>query len=136
MKNKEKYVDVLAKCASDRYISFGVDKETGEPKMCGSVNDSIICGECAFYGEVDCSSGRTRWLEAEADKWADFRDLKKGDVVFIKCGTLWMPVIFISLECGTLFYMLVADEDRKIFDRCHEDDPSRVRKDISHIELY
>lgn len=62
MKNKEKYEKLVLSFACDKNNSFGVDKKTGEMKMCSEMH----CVECLFCGKIEtCRASRREWLEQE-----------------------------------------------------------------------
>ena len=62
MKNKEKYEGLVLSFACDKNNSFGVDKKTGEMKICSELH----CTECLFYRKIEtCRASRRKWLEQE-----------------------------------------------------------------------
>lgn len=127
MKNKEKFDGFLTECLVN-VARFGVDEVTKQPFLC----ENMSCSNCKFKNlGKSCANFRTEWLEEESDKWEGYRHLKRGDVVFVKMGTIWLPVIFVCFECNKLVYTSCADDDGEF--PCHTesvDDPRHVRKDI------
>lgn len=127
MKNREKFEGFLTECLVN-VARFGVDEVTKQPFLC----ENMSCINCKFKNlGKSCANFRTEWLEEESDKWEGYRHLKRGDVVFVKQGTIWLPVIFVGFECNELVYTSCADDDGQFI--CHsesEDDPRHVRKDI------
>lgn len=130
MKNREKYNDIVVKCASMNDVSFGVNKHTGEPEICALSNGYgkvIACENCAFYrsGRV-CYAYRKEWLESEAesveDIWSGFRDLKRGDLIMINKGLLWSPYLFVEFEDDSIVYT------RRFQLLLRESDPRCVKK--------
>lgn len=132
MKNKEKYEGFLTECLVNGR-RFGVDEATRQPFLC----DNMTCSNCKFRNlGKSCANFRTEWLEEEHDKWEGYSHLKRGDVVFVKMGTIWLPVIFVCFENNELVYTSCADDDGEF--PCHVDkvsDPRHVRKDIRRVEL-
>ena len=134
MKNKEKYKNEL----EDLMIkgkSFGIHKTTGELIGC---NCSLAsCSVCAFRETTKtCMEFRKEWLDEEHNKWEGYSHLKRGDAVFVKMGTIWLPVIFVCFECNELVYTSCADDDGEFpFHVGKESDPRHVRKDIRRVEL-
>ena len=62
MKNKEKYIDKIAKVACAWHRSFGVDKDTGKVGVCSD----ITCSGCKFDDDDrECERCRLEWLEQE-----------------------------------------------------------------------
>lgn len=62
MKNKEKYEKLVLSLACDKNNSFGVDKKTGEMKICSEMH----CTECLFHEKIEtCRISRRKWLEQE-----------------------------------------------------------------------
>lgn len=132
MKNKEKFDGFLTECLVNGR-KFGVDEATKQPYLCTNME----CNACKFrnLGKT-CSNFRMEWLDEEHDKWEGYSHLKRGDVVFVKIGSLWFPVIFVYFECNELVYTSCADDDGEF--PCHVDkvsDPRFVRKDIKPVEL-
>lgn len=132
MKNKEKYNDFLLECSTDDNISFGVDKLTGEPKVCCSIyseKNQIRCSGCKFGSRLCAPKRRKEWLEEEADEWSDFRNLKNGDIIMFNVGAFWYPVIFVKLdEFGLCYTVGMNANDNAVCAIEHESDPRRVRK--------
>lgn len=110
MKNREKYADFLVDAMSVRGYSFGVDKETGEPKVCASFDiytaHHVTCENCALYktGSSSCLESRKKWLNEDVDEWADFRDLKKGDIILVNKNGFWHPYVFDCFIGNKLMY--------------------------------
>lgn len=106
MKNREKYVDFLLKCAANNTVSFGVDKITGEPKVCSSSSamDEIKCTNCKFGTTFCGEKTRNEWLDEECDPWSEFRDLKKGDIILVNKNGFWHPYVFDCFIGNKLMY--------------------------------
>lgn len=134
MKNREKYNDFLVDAMSVRGYSFGVDKKTGEPKVCASFDSytayNVNCEECAFYeiGTPSCLACRKKWLNEECDPWLEFKSLKKGDLILIKKGLSMYPYIFVSIEDDGLTYAAFIGSDGSYSCLMKEINPNLVRR--------
>lgn len=124
MKNGEKYKDFLT-----NVIRFGVDEYTNEPHDCKNMN----CEHCRFrFIEKPCVKFRKEWIESEEecvdDIWSDFRDLKRGDLIFINKGPVWSPYIFVEFEDKFIVYTRCIDNDGEFQLLLKEQDPRWVMK--------
>lgn len=133
MKNKEKYVDFLLKCAANNTVSFGVDKITGEPKICSSSSamDEIKCTNCRFGASFCGEKTRNEWLEEECDPWLGFRDLKRGDLILIKRGLSWHPYIFVEFIDESLVYAAFISTDEFFTYLMKETNPNSVKRGVT-----
>lgn len=135
MKNREKYADFLVDAMSVRGYSFGVDKETGEPKVCASFDiytaHHVRCENCALYktGASSCLESRKKWLNEEVDEWADFRDLKRGDIIMLSVSGMWYPVIFVRFdEFGLRYSRSIDNRGDFVCEVGFEEHPNHVKK--------
>lgn len=129
MKNREKYNEFLEECLINGR-KFGIDKNTSEPHICDL---NTKCANCKFSTlKKTCSQFRKDWLEEEVDEWAEFRDLKRGDIILVNPLGLWYPVIFVKLDEFGIHFTSSVNENG-IFTCCIdcEKDPKRVKKLIS-----
>lgn len=109
MKNREKYKDEL-EALMIRGMSFGIHKTTGEVIGCSGSLSS--CNVCAFRETTKmCMDFRTEWLDEEYDDWADFRGLKKGDLILINNVAGLSPYLFVRIEDDCLVYSRFIDDD-------------------------
>lgn len=109
MKNREKYKNEL-EALMIRGMSFGIHKTTGALIGCRGAMSS--CEVCAFRETTkSCMVFRQDWLDEEYDPWADFRDLKKGDLILINNGVGLTPYLFVRFEDDCLVYSRHIDND-------------------------
>lgn len=117
MKNREKYNDFLIDAMSVRGYSFGVDKITGEPKVCATFDvytaHHVTCENCSLYktGASSCLESRKKWLNEECDPWLEFRSLKKGDVILVNNHGFWYPYVFDCFLGNKIMYADCKDEN-------------------------
>lgn len=105
---------------------FGVDEATNKPFLCAN----MTCSNCKIkYLGKSCANFRTEWLEEEYDDWADFRDLKRGDIIMVSIRCQWYPVIFVRLdEFGLRYSKCIDNRGEFICAVEFEEDPRRVKK--------
>lgn len=127
MKNREKYDGFLTECLVNGK-KFGVDEATKQPFLC----ENMECNACKFrnLGKT-CANFRTEWLEEEVDIWADFRDLKRGEIIMINVSAFWYPVIFVRFdEFGLRYSRCMNNSGQFVCAVEFEEDPKRIKKVI------
>lgn len=126
MKNREKYKEFLDDCLVD-HVGFGVDKDSNKPYPC----DKLDCtSDCKFYCACGpCNGSRRNWLDQECDDWADFRDLKRGDIIMLSVSGLWYPVIFVRFdEFGLRYSRSIDNRGDFVCEVGFEEHPKHVKK--------
>lgn len=127
MKNRVKYVDFLIDCAANM-DGFGVDKDTNKPRLCKDMN---CVNNCKFQHSLStsCTEFRKKWLDEDVDEWADFRDLKRGDIIMLSVSGLWYPVIFVRFdEFGLRYSRSIDNRGDFVCEVGFEDNPRYVKK--------
>lgn len=125
MKNREKYDEFLTECLT-KADRFGVNKVTNEPCVCRH----LACLDCKFHDlGKSCTDFRKDWLDQEVDKWSEFRDLKRGDIIMVNVRAFWFPHIFVNIDDLGLHYTSCVDKNGDFLTSIQfEDDPRRVKK--------
>lgn len=125
MKNREKYSDFLIDCFADGE-HFGVDVNTNKPCRCKDLH----CGACKFHSTLEpCVINAKEWINEDVDDWADFRDLKRGDIIMLSVSGMWYPVIFVRLdEFGLRYSKCINNHGDFVCAVEFEEDPRRVKK--------
>lgn len=126
MKNREKYADFLIDCLTNDE-RFGVDTKTNEPRLCKDINCVL---DCKFHTLCNsCVASRKEWLNEEVDEWADFRDLKRGDIIMLSISGLWYPVIFVRFdEFGLRYSRSIDNRGDFVCEVGFEEHPKHVKK--------
>lgn len=125
MKNREKYNDFLIDCFVDGE-HFGVDVNTNKPSRCKDIH----CTNCKFHCDLEpCIIDAKAWIEEEADEWADFKDLKRGDIIMLSVSGMWYPVIFVRFdEFGLRYSRSIDNRGDFVCEVGFEEHPNHVKK--------
>lgn len=125
MKNREKYINFLDDCLVSG-SHFGVNEAINQPILCAEME----CSNCKFFCTGgSCDRNRRKWLDQECDEWADFRDLKRGDIIMLSVSGMWYPVIFVRFdEFGLRYSRSIDNRGDFVCEVGFEEHPNHVKK--------